>query len=70
MGMWESEPVYSVTCDEPGCYGCGPEASSERRAKSDALDPDQGWVEVDGKMYCPDHAKKAMRAMKRGKAKK
>jgi hypothetical protein len=61
MGMWESEPVYAVTCDEPGCCNCGPEASSERRAKLDALDPDEGWGEVDGKLYCPEHLVKAKR---------
>lgn len=65
MGMWESEPVYSVTCDEPGCYNCGPESNSESLAKLDALDPDEGWGEVDGKMYCPDHIKKARKAVEK-----
>ena len=65
MGIWESEPTYAVTCDEPGCCNCGPEASTESRAKRDALDPDEGWGEVDGQMYCPDHVAKARRAVKK-----
>jgi len=65
MGILESEPVCSVTCDEPGCSACGPEDDSESRAKRRALDSDEGWGEVDGKMYCPEHLARAQRRYKR-----
>jgi hypothetical protein len=64
MGMWESEPVYAVTCDEPGCCHCGPEAPTEKRAKLAALDPDEGWGEVGSKMYCPQHMKKEKKGVR------
>jgi hypothetical protein len=55
----ETSPEFSVMCDEPGCYETGPEESTERAARRCVLDPDMGWGEVEGKIYCERHIKKA-----------
>jgi hypothetical protein len=67
MPMYESDPRYSIACDEPGCYDSSPEESSEHEAERTALDPDQGWGKVGDKWYCPTHLGKAKRKGARGR---
>jgi hypothetical protein len=66
MGIWDST-IYSVVCDEDGCYEEAPQEDSKHSARKSATE--EGWAEVAGKWYCPDHVAKAQRREKQAKQK-